>query len=68
VRSVPRLYNEGQLPLQRSLQTAIRRVEGWCEMAINPRGREPGSRGTSTGEDSRLRSLGVCCNELQCMN
>jgi hypothetical protein len=36
VRSVPKLYNEGQLLLKESLQTAVRRVEGWCEMAVNP--------------------------------
>jgi hypothetical protein len=28
VRSVPRLYNEGQLPLEESLETAMRRVGG----------------------------------------
>jgi hypothetical protein len=28
VRSVPRLYNEGQPPLQESLETAVRRVGG----------------------------------------
>jgi hypothetical protein len=32
VRSVTRLYNEGQLPLEKSLEKAIRRVGGWCEM------------------------------------
>jgi hypothetical protein len=28
MQSVPMLNNEGQLPLQRSLETAVRRVEG----------------------------------------
>jgi hypothetical protein len=35
-----------------SLETAVRRVGGWCEMATTLRGREPGIRGTSTGEDT----------------
>jgi hypothetical protein len=35
VRSVPRLYNKGQLPLAESLETAVRRVGGWCEMAVS---------------------------------
>jgi hypothetical protein len=33
--SVPRLYNEGQLPLEDSLETVVRRVGGWCEMAAS---------------------------------
>jgi hypothetical protein len=33
VRSVPRLFNEGQLPLEESLETAVKRVGGWCKMA-----------------------------------
>jgi hypothetical protein len=33
VRSVPRLYNECQVPLEKSLETAVRRAGGWCEMA-----------------------------------
>jgi hypothetical protein len=37
VRSVPKLYNEGQLPLEESLETAVRRVGGWCEMAASLR-------------------------------
>jgi hypothetical protein len=45
VRSVPRLYNEGQLPLRESLEMRVRR-----EMAVSLRGREPGSRGTSAVE------------------
>jgi hypothetical protein len=50
--SVPRLHNEEQLRLGESLETAVRRAGGWCEMAASLRGREPGSRGTSTGEDT----------------
>jgi hypothetical protein len=33
VRSVLRLYNEDQLPLEESPETAVRRVGGWCETA-----------------------------------
>jgi hypothetical protein len=33
VRSVPSLYNEDALPLRESLETAVRRVGRWCEMA-----------------------------------
>jgi hypothetical protein len=51
------LYNEDQLPFHRSLGTAVRRVGGWCEMAASLRGREPRSRGTSTGEDTAAISL-----------
>jgi hypothetical protein len=50
VRSVPGLYSEGQLPLQESPETELRRVEVWCEMAASLRGHEPRSRGTSTVE------------------
>jgi hypothetical protein len=49
-----------------SLEMAVRRVGGWCEMATNLQGHEPGSRGTSTSEDSRQRRLSACCSELQC--
>jgi hypothetical protein len=35
VRSVSGLYNKGQLPLEESLETAVRRVEGWCEVAAS---------------------------------
>jgi hypothetical protein len=48
VRPVLGLYKEGQLPLRERLETAVRRVGGWCEMAASLRGREPGGRGTST--------------------
>jgi hypothetical protein len=41
VRSVPRLYNEDQLPLRKSLEMAVRKVEGWCEMVASLREREP---------------------------
>jgi hypothetical protein len=51
VQSVLKLYNEEQLRLQENLETAVRRVGGLCEMAASLRGHEPGSRGTSTGED-----------------
>jgi hypothetical protein len=34
VRSMPRLYNEQQLRLRMSLEIAVRRVGGWCEMAV----------------------------------
>jgi hypothetical protein len=32
---VPRIYNEEQLPLEKSLETAVRKVGGWSEMAAN---------------------------------
>jgi hypothetical protein len=35
VRSVPRPYNEGQLPLEECPETARGRVGDWCEMAAN---------------------------------
>jgi hypothetical protein len=35
MRSVPRLCDEGQLPLKESLKTAVRRVGGWCKMAAS---------------------------------
>jgi hypothetical protein len=35
VRSVPRLYKEEQLRLRESLETAVRKVGGWCEMAAS---------------------------------
>jgi hypothetical protein len=40
VRSVPGLYDEDQLPLWESLETKVRRVGGWSEMAARMRGRE----------------------------
>jgi hypothetical protein len=56
VRFVPRLYNEEQLRLQESLETAVRRVGGWCETA------------TSLGVEwswlmsERVSELEDCCN------
>jgi hypothetical protein len=50
VRSVPGLYNEDQLPLRESIETAVGRVGGWCEMTASLRARGLGSRGTSTLE------------------
>jgi hypothetical protein len=35
VLSVPKPYNE-QLRLQESLEKAVRRVGGWCEMVVSP--------------------------------
>jgi hypothetical protein len=35
VRSFPGLYNEGQLSLEESLETPVRRGGGWCEMAVS---------------------------------
>jgi hypothetical protein len=35
VRSVPRLDNEGQLPLEESLEMPVRRGGAWCEMAAS---------------------------------
>jgi hypothetical protein len=35
VQSVSRLYNEEQLRLRASLETAVRLVGGWCEMAAS---------------------------------
>jgi hypothetical protein len=35
VRPIPRPYNEGQLTLEESHETAVGRVLGWCEMAAS---------------------------------
>jgi hypothetical protein len=35
VQSVPGLCNEEQLRFRESLETAVRRVGGWCEMAAS---------------------------------
>jgi hypothetical protein len=35
VLSVPSQYNEEQLRLRESSETAVRRVGGWCEMAAS---------------------------------
>jgi hypothetical protein len=48
VRSLPGLYTKDQLQLRESPETAVRIVGGWCEMVASLRGRDPGSRGTST--------------------
>jgi hypothetical protein len=37
VRFVPMPYNEIQLPLEKNLETAMRRVGSWCEMATSLR-------------------------------
>jgi hypothetical protein len=44
VWSVPRLYNEGQLPSEESLETAVTGLRGWREMATSLRGRDPWNR------------------------
>jgi hypothetical protein len=38
--SMPRLYNEEQLPLRESPETVVGRVGGWCEMAASPKAEE----------------------------
>jgi hypothetical protein len=35
VRSLLRLYNEGQLPFEESLETAVKRIGGWRVMAAS---------------------------------
>jgi hypothetical protein len=35
MRFVPGLYNDCQLPLEECLETAMRRIGGWCEMAVS---------------------------------
>jgi hypothetical protein len=35
MQSVPWLCNEGQMPLEKSLEMAVRRAEGWYEMATS---------------------------------
>jgi hypothetical protein len=35
MRSMPGLYNKERLRLRESLETAVRRVEDWCEMAAS---------------------------------
>jgi hypothetical protein len=37
VRSEPRLYNEGQVPLEQGLEMEVRRAGGWCEIAVSLR-------------------------------
>jgi hypothetical protein len=50
VQSVVRSYKEDRPPLRDRLQKADRRVWGWCEKGASLRGRESGSRETSTVE------------------
>jgi hypothetical protein len=33
MRYLPSLYKEGQMPSEKSLEQAVRRAEGWCEVA-----------------------------------
>jgi hypothetical protein len=40
VRSVPSLYNKGQLPLEVSLETAVKRIGDRSEIGDSQRGRE----------------------------
>jgi hypothetical protein len=47
VWSMPRVYNEDQLPLREHSVMVVRRVGGWCVMAASLQGREPQGRGTS---------------------
>jgi hypothetical protein len=35
VWSMPSLYNKYQLPLQKSSETAVRTVGGWCEVVVS---------------------------------
>jgi hypothetical protein len=35
VESVPRIYNENQLSLRDSLETAVTRVGGWCNVSAS---------------------------------
>jgi hypothetical protein len=52
VRSVPKRYNKDHLPLRDSLETEVRSVGGWCEMAASP---EPEER-PFVGDVTRQRS------------
>jgi hypothetical protein len=58
VRSVPRLYNEDQLPLEsRVLRRQLEEWEGWRAMAANLPERQHGATAD--------RRLSACCSELQ---
>jgi hypothetical protein len=35
VRSVPSPYNDGQRPIEKSFETAVRRIGGWSRMAAS---------------------------------
>jgi hypothetical protein len=56
VLSVPRLYNEGQLSLRKSPETAVIRVGSWCEIVTSLRGREPGAEDRPLLEDVTKQS------------
>jgi hypothetical protein len=56
VMSVPSLYNDDQLRLRNSLETAVRRVGGWCEMVASLRGWSPGTEDRSPLEDVTKQS------------
>jgi hypothetical protein len=47
VRSVSSQFNDYQLSLRETLETAVRGVGCWCEMIASLQGRVPGSRETS---------------------
>jgi hypothetical protein len=66
MRSLLRLYNEEQLRLRKSLQTAVRRIVVSCETVAGQQGREHGSRGSygvasryqaTTGEDTATEKI-----------
>jgi hypothetical protein len=56
VMSLPRLYNEQQLPLQESRETAVRRVGVSCETVASWQGRDHGGSG-SYGVGSRYQAI-----------
>jgi hypothetical protein len=59
VRSVPKLYNEEQLHLRECLETAVRRVGGWCEIATSP------SKSLSRVSQSIERERVCVCSDRQ---
>jgi hypothetical protein len=64
VRSVPRLDIEDQLPLRQSLETVVRRLGGWCEMAASLRGRFRDQRNVrcwKTLPSSRVKTVIEIC-------
>jgi hypothetical protein len=66
MRSVPRLNKEDHLSSRESLETTVRRVGYWCEMAASLRGREPRSRGTSTVERRHVTENTSLCVTVIC--
>jgi hypothetical protein len=48
VRTVPSLYNEDHLSLREGLETVVKRVCGWCQVAASLQRREPECRGRYT--------------------